>query len=95
MIILYCRNNHALKLKETCPSCTELLNYAQTRLEKCPYQEQKPACSHCLSHCYKPIMRENIRLVMRYSGPRMFYHHPLLALHHLLAGLKNKRAAEK
>jgi hypothetical protein len=31
-------------------------------------------------------MRENIRKVMRYAGPRMIYHHPIMALRHLLDG---------
>jgi hypothetical protein len=35
-------------------------------------------------HCYKPAMREQIRVVMRYSGPRMAQRHPLLAAAHLL-----------
>jgi hypothetical protein len=36
-------------------------------------------------------MRENIRDVMHYSGPRMLRRHPFLAIRHLLAGWKNGR----
>jgi len=35
-------------------------------------------------HCYKPEMRERIRGVMRFAGPRMALRHPLLAVRHLL-----------
>jgi len=33
-------------------------------------------------------MRERIRSVMRYAGPRMMYRHPLLAFHHLIDGMR-------
>jgi hypothetical protein len=29
-------------------------------------------------------MREKIRMVMRYSGPRMIYKHPIAAVWHLI-----------
>jgi hypothetical protein len=29
-------------------------------------------------------MRENIRVVMRYSGPRMIYKHPIAAVWHMI-----------
>jgi hypothetical protein len=29
-------------------------------------------------------MREQVKVVMRYAGPRMLLHHPLLALRHLI-----------
>ena len=35
-------------------------------------------------HCYQPQMREQIRQVMRYSGPRMLFHHPVMAIRHLI-----------
>jgi hypothetical protein len=90
MITLACRKRHATKSRELCPSCTELLVYVKTRLDKCPYQEQKPSCARCPIHCYKTVMRENIRNVMRYSGPRMLRRHPILAIRHLLDGFKTR-----
>lgn len=33
-------------------------------------------------------MREQIKAVMRYAGPRMLLHHPILALFHMLDGLR-------
>lgn len=81
MIALYCRNNHGTK--QLCDKCRELAEYADQRTLKCPFMAEKSFCSQCKVHCYKPEMRERIRFVMRYSGPRMIFHHPIAALRHL------------
>jgi predicted amidophosphoribosyltransferase len=88
MISLFCRESHGTMKGELCPACRELLTYARTRLDKCPYREDKPTCVQCPIHCYKPAMREQIREVMRYAGPRMLRRHPILAIRHLLDGRK-------
>ncbi len=88
MISLSCRERHDTKKSELCPACRELLTYAKARLDKCPYQKGKPTCSRCPIHCYKPAMRERIREVMRYAGPRMLRSHPILAIRHLRDGWK-------
>jgi hypothetical protein len=85
MIALYCRKQHGGN-RRLCPECQELSEYAMQRLQKCPFQERKPTCAKCPVHCYKPAMREKIRCVMRYSGPRMIYTHPVLAIAHLVDG---------
>jgi hypothetical protein len=71
-----------------CPDCAELLAYARLRLDKCRYGADKPTCAKCPTHCYKPAMRERVREVMRYSGPRMLKRHPVLAVAHLVDGHK-------
>jgi hypothetical protein len=81
MISFYCRRHHA---QRECPDCRQLLDYALQRLEKCPFQERKTTCAKCPVHCYKPELRAKIREVMRYSGPRMLYHHPILTILHLV-----------
>ena len=81
MIRLYC--THAHDTSDLCPSCTELLVYAHQRIDRCPDGTEKPFCSKCKIHCYEPYMRERIRLVMRFSGPRMLRHHPVVAIRHL------------
>ncbi len=81
MIHLYClkkEKNHAL-----CLECTELLQYAYARLERCPFGEKKKACKSCTIHCYKPDVRSRIQEVMRYAGPRMLFYHPVAAIKHL------------
>jgi hypothetical protein len=83
MIGLSCRERHDTGIGELCSACHELLTYTKARLDKCPYQEQKPTCGQCPKHCYKTDMREKIRDVMRYAGPRMLWRHPFLAIRHL------------
>ena len=83
MISLYCRKNHETK-EELCDECSTLLSYALERLEKCPLKPNKPVCSQCRIHCYTPERREQIKMIMRFSGPRMVYMDPLGAFQHLL-----------
>ena len=95
MISLYCHGNHGTKRTELCPDCEALLSYARLRSEKCPFMEQKTFCSNCKVHCYKPDMREKIRRVMRWSGPRMIFHHPVMAVRHVIESGKETRSLEK
>ena len=71
-----------------CADCLQLLDYALKCLDKCPYKEKKPACSTCPIHCYNKKYREQIRMIMRYSGPRMIYHKPSVALRHFIKKIK-------
>lgn len=87
MIGIYCRGRHHSK-GNLCEECHELLDYAHARVDQCPFMEHKTFCSQCPVHCYSPIMREKIRAVMRYSGPRMLFVHPVLAMKHLAHRLK-------
>ncbi|UCH88090.1 MAG: nitrous oxide-stimulated promoter family protein [Thermoplasmata archaeon] len=82
MIEMHCKAHHDVK-KGLCSKCSELQDYAMKRLDKCKLHENKPTCAKCTVHCYKPAMRERVRAVMRYSGPRMLSRHPVLALLHL------------
>lgn len=81
MIMLYCRKLHYTS-DGICSDCEELLDYAIRRLDRCPFRESKTTCANCRVHCYKPSMKEKIKQVMRYSGPKMTYYHPILALLH-------------
>jgi hypothetical protein len=83
MIDLYCKGNH-FSSDELCSGCQELKEYAMLRLSRCPYQNQKPTCGQCPIHCYKPEYRQQIRQVMRFTGPRMIWKHPLVTMQHLL-----------
>jgi predicted amidophosphoribosyltransferase len=89
MMRIYCRGQHESQ-EALCAECRELLDYANLRLEKCPYQENKTTCAKCPIHCYKPEMRDQVRSVMRYAGPRMLYRHPILTLFHFLDGRREK-----
>lgn len=93
MIRLYCRKKH--HSSDLCPECSTLLDYAKYRTSVCPFMENKTFCSNCRVHCYKPDMREKIRTVMRYSGPRMIFVHPVLAVSHVIESKKEKKRLEK
>jgi hypothetical protein len=90
MISIYCHGNHGSRTPP-CHDCENLRIYAKQRVATCPLGEKKTTCAKCPIHCYKPKMREKIREVMRYAGPRMLYKHPLLALFHLFDGLNSKK----
>ena len=94
MVRLYCHKHHGTD-DELCQGCSELHDYAMLRLSKCPFQENKSTCGKCLVHCYKPDMKEKVAKVMRYSGPRMLLHHPVLALHHVFDGRKKPEPLKK
>jgi hypothetical protein len=90
MIRIYCSHHHG---PETvlCPRCRTLLEYAHARLDRCSFGDEKTTCAKCPVHCYKPSMREEVRKVMRYSGPRMIYHHPIMAVRHIRDGRRKTK----
>ena len=94
MIRIYCKKKHGTR-KGLCPECEALDAYARMRSDKCPFMETKSFCSNCKVHCYKADMREKIRAVMRFSGPRMIFSHPIMAIRHVIESKKEKRRLEK
>ncbi|MEE8324795.1 MAG: nitrous oxide-stimulated promoter family protein [Candidatus Humimicrobiaceae bacterium] len=86
MVLLYCKKHH--NGSPLCDECKELINYSHLKLDKCTFGELKPACSKCSVHCYKPLLRKQIREIMRYSGPRMIYNHPLIAIKYMINKIK-------
>jgi hypothetical protein len=91
MIGIYCSTHHDSSGDVPCTACLEFLDYAEVRLRKCPYGEDKPTCANCLVHCYKPARKAQAREIMRYAGPRMLLRHPLLAIAHKLDGFRKAR----
>jgi hypothetical protein len=97
MIEMYCQKRHegggglSVAADALCPECAALYSYAQRRLDKCVFQNEKPTCGNCPIHCYKPDMRRKVKLVMRYAGPRMFYKHPMLAILHAVEGMWKRK----
>ncbi len=82
MVEMYCAHNHGGT--PLCPECSSLADYADRKLDLCPYHGEKPACTNCPIHCYRSEPREMMRQVMRFAGPRMIARHPYLAIRHLL-----------
>jgi len=80
MIRLYCRLNH--KQHDICAHCAQLVKYTHGKLDLCVFGEQKPACKKCNIHCYSSENREKVKEIMRFSGPRMLFYHPLDFLKH-------------
>jgi len=89
MIKMYCLSNHTGN-SNLCADCQTLSEYAAKRLLSCMYGEIKPVCKECPVHCYSPHKREQMRLVMRFSGPRMLYRKPYYAIIHAFDNLKGK-----
>lgn len=82
MVRIYCAGKHGRRAT-LCAPCEALLCYADDRLTKCPFGEEKTTCRDCPIHCYRPVERTAMKDVMRYAGPRMLWRHPLLAIRHL------------
>ena len=82
MVSLYCRKKHGRQKGELCPDCAQLLDYTHERCDHCPQMAVKTSCRHCETPCYKPDMKEKIRMVMRWSGPRIILYHPISVIRH-------------
>lgn len=82
MIRLYVR--HKLGLSELPEEYIALIEYAHRRLDGCKFGEKKTACKRCPIHCYRPDMRDRIREIMRWAGPRMIIYDPIAAIRHLI-----------
>lgn len=81
MINVYCRKKHGCK-DGLCHECQELLEYAHKRLTYCKFGEVKSTCQKCSIHCYKKDMREKVREVMKFSGPRLLIYNPIELIRH-------------
>ncbi len=96
MVQIYCDRHHVAEFSQNiCPICREFLDYALYRVQQCRYRELKPACSECPTHCYKPAPREAAREIMKFSGPKMLFRHPILAILHLWDQLTSKGKLKK
>lgn len=77
MIGIYCTG---LKHPQPCKSCLLLAEYSVQRLDRCFYGSDKPSCRNCEIHCYKTAMRQQIKAVMLFAGPKMIFAKPCLTL---------------
>jgi len=93
IIATFCEYSHpSLPKNENhlCVGCTELLAFAYSRLDRCPFRHEKPACARCYLHCYRCDLPKQalIRRAMRIGGPRLLLRHPVLFLLHLADALR-------
>jgi hypothetical protein len=91
MIRMYCRWRHGTRLQD-CEICQGLLAYAHQKIDRCVFHDSKPACNECTVHCYSREMREEIRAVMRFAGPRMMIFHPVLGTMHFVDRIRHRVA---
>lgn len=87
MVEIYCKSQHKSK-SEICDECNSLEKYAIKKLNKCCFKEDKPACKNCPVHCFKPEYKAKTKEIMRFSGPKMVFKHPILTFWHLQQGKK-------
>lgn len=75
-------------IKENCSDKTILLishRKSTTAITNKTYKlENKTTCSRCKVHCYKKDMREKIRAVMKFSGPRLIIYNPIELIKHAI-----------
>ena len=100
MVRVYCRGKHKKGTCQKnehglCEECQNLLDYAMVRTQKCPFMATKTFCSACKVHCYTPAMREKVREVMQYAGPRMMLYHPIIAWKHCFVTLRENYKKRK
>ena len=94
MAEIYCKDQHQDRIRQNnglCEECAALMTYADLRLERCVFGENKPQCVKCPIHCYKPAMRKSARKLMVYSGPKMLLKHPILSIFHILDGFRKTK----
>lgn len=82
--IFYKNKNH--KEEYTNTEIDQLKDYCSSKIYNCPVILEKTFCSSCKIHCYDKDQRDLIKKVMKYSGPRMLFYHPVLLIKHLLLG---------
>jgi hypothetical protein len=91
MVRIYCRDHHHTD-DALCAECAQFLSYANVRLERCRFGDEKPTCAKCPVHCYQRERREQVRVIMRYAGPRMMWEHPIMSVRHWLDGFRQAPA---
>jgi hypothetical protein len=91
MISMYCSGRHSPDEGGLCPECAALEAYAIEKIDRCPFIDDKPVCQKCPAHCYRKELREQVRVVMRYAGPKMLLSHPVLTFFHMADGLKKPK----
>lgn len=96
MIMTYCHGqNHERNHEDLCDDCRELRDYSLARTERCPHVSKTLFCVNCPTPCYKPDMKERMRLMMKYSGPRFFFRHPIIVLDHVLYDFKTRKKEKR
>lgn len=81
MVEIYCKGHK--HENSICLDCQLIVDYGIRRIDNCPFGEEKTFCSQCKIHCFQDEKRKKVKEIMRYSGPRMIFYHPIMALKHI------------
>lgn len=82
LLMIYIYGRHHLHQKFLSRELRSLAQYAFDRLDHCHFGEDKHPCKRCPIHCYNKQRRAEIRKIMRWSGPRVFFLAPIEAINH-------------
>lgn len=88
MINLYCKKHE--KNDTLCKECKELLDYSILRTNRCPFIIEGTFCSNCKKKCYRENMKKKMKKVMRFSGPRLMFYHPIVLFKHMIQSMRTK-----
>lgn len=82
---IYCRGNHAERIKDAagmCPECREAIERTLDRAASCPHGHTGN-CQDCRTRCQRGEAQRRIKEIMRYAAPRMTFCHSLMTLDYL------------
>ena len=48
----------------------------------CKFKDEKTSCRRCPIHCYKKDMKQKVKEVMKFSGPRLILYRPVEFIKH-------------
>lgn len=95
MFGIYCKNNHGVSTgKKLCPKCTALLATAMLKMNRCPYGITKPICDKCKTPCFGTAQTKEFLEIMKGAQTRMFFKHPMMAMKHMLYGMRREAKKE-
>lgn len=96
MAAVFCRGHHHIcaQGEKLCPECAKVIDYSLERTRRCPHKHSG-TCDTCPTQCYRPAMQQKIKEIMAYSGPRMIFRHPLMAIQHVYRKRKNLKESHE
>lgn len=74
-----------------CKDCLNLALLAQIHIQQCARIQDKSFCHLCPKNCYSKRHLKQISTMMKFSGKRILFYHPLLALKYIFFIVKSKR----
>ncbi len=90
MIHMYCHAHHNTDKQSLCDHCQAISDYSEFRTSKCPYIAKTLYCINCPTPCYKPDMKKEMAVIMKYAGPRFLFKHPIYFIDHVITDFKTR-----